>query len=286
MGTESGSYPDAEKVFLEAFEGYLKGKVNDTVAYEYMRIAKAYLKKVYGIHANEDERLRQAIKEFLDIPNPSTYRNTLSALKHLFKFLSMSEYLADYKFKACMPNFDISTPDYESVLKFRDALDSDKMRFYFELGIMIAIRPEHLLRLQKRLFDTPNRMVNTWQKTFSKKNFFFSFYTEAFKPKVEAYLSTLPNPDSLLFDMPLRTVQKAFVRATQKSGVHMTPKLMRKFTTNWLRRHGMIPEDVDAITSHLPYSVVARHYIDHSRIKQEYDRAMKDLDFTESAKDA
>jgi hypothetical protein len=46
MGTESGSYPNAEKVFLDAFEGYLKGKVNDTVAYEYMRIAKAYLKSL------------------------------------------------------------------------------------------------------------------------------------------------------------------------------------------------------------------------------------------------
>jgi hypothetical protein len=43
----------------------------------------------------------------------------------------------------------------------------------------------------------------------------------------------------------------------------------------------MIPEDVDAITPHLPYSVVARHYLDHSRIKQKYDRAMKDI-FSES----
>jgi intergrase/recombinase len=272
----SGSIPNEEDVFLDAYRGYLKGKVNDTVAYEYMRICKAYLKKVYGIHANEDERLRQAIKEFLEIPNPSTYRNTLAALKHLFKFLSMGDYLKDYKFKACMPNFDISTPSYEDVLKFRDALDND-YKFYFELGIMTAIRPEHLLRLFKRLFDKPNRMVNTWQKTFSKKNFFFSFYTEGFKPKVEAYLSTLSNNESLLFEFPLRTVQKAFVRASVKCGVHITPKTMRKFTTNHLRRHGMLAEDVDAITSHLPYSVVARHYLDHSRIKEEYDKAMNSI---------
>jgi hypothetical protein len=44
----------------------------------------------------------------------------------------------------------------------------------------------------------------------------------------------------------------------------------------------MISEDVDAITSHLPYSVVARHYLDHSRIKAEYDNAMKEIIFPEN----
>ena len=281
MGVESGSYPNAEEIFLDAFEGYLKGKVNEVTSYEYRRVAKSYLKKVYGIHVNEDEKLRQKIKEFLDIPNPSTYRNTLSALKHLFAFLSMSDYIKDYKFKACMPNFDIATPSLEDVKAFRNALDTE-YKFYFELGIMTAIRPEHLLRLTKKLFDTRNRQVNTWQKTFSKKNFFFSFYTESFAPKVEAYLKTLPSPDSPLFETLIhRSIQKAFVRASAKSGVKIMPKTMRKFTTNWLRRHGMISEDVDALTSHLPYSVVARHYLDHSRIKEEYDRAMKTLDLGE-----
>jgi integrase len=279
MQSAKGSVMDAEDDFLNAFAEYLHGKVNEVTAYEYVRVAKKYLAKVYGIHANEDERLRQAIKEFLDIPNPSTYRNTLAGLKHLFKFLSMSDYLADYKFKACMPNFDISTPSYEDVLKFRDVIDSETIRFYYELGIQTAIRPEHLLRLRKNLFDLQNRQVNTWQKTFSKKNFFFSFFTEDFKPKVEKYLSQLPEPDSLLFPFSKRLVNKEFAKASQKCGVHITPKTMRKFTTNHLRRNGMIPEDVDAITSHLPYSVVARHYIDRSRIKQEYDSAMKDIKF-------
>jgi intergrase/recombinase len=52
---------------------------------------------------------------------------------------------------------------------------------------------------------------------------------------------------------------------------------MRKFSTNWLRRHGMIPEDVDVITSHVPKSIVQRHYLDSSRVKEEYDVATKDL---------
>jgi intergrase/recombinase len=53
--------------------------------------------------------------------------------------------------------------------------------------------------------------------------------------------------------------------------------MMRKFATNWFRRHGMIPEDVDVITSHMPQSIVARHYMDVSRIREEYDKVTKDL---------
>jgi integrase len=281
-----GSVLDEEDVFLKAFGEYLHGRVNEVTAYEYVRVAKKYLAKVYGIQANEDERLRQAIKEFLDIPNPSTYRNTLAGLKHLFKFLSMSEYLQEYKFKACMPSFDISTPSLEDLTKFKNALTSDQYTFnaetivfYFELAVQSAIRPEHLLRLRKNLFDLKNRQINTWMKTFSKKNFFFSFYTKDFAPKVEKYLSQLPEPDSLLFDMPLRTIDKAFRRASMKCGVHITPKTLRKFTTNHLRRHGMLPEDVDTLTSHLPYSIVARHYLDHSRIREDYDKAMRKVKF-------
>jgi integrase len=201
-------------------------------------------------------------------------------MKHFFTFLGIEQYLTDFKFKASMPNFNIATPSFEDVLKFHDAISNDRVKFYFELGIVSAIRPEHLLRLTKKLFDKPNRMINTWMKTFGKKNFFFSFYTENLKAKVEAYLDTLPKADSQLFPLTSRYIQKEFVRASEKSGISITPKMLRKFTTNWLRRHGMIAEDVDAITSHLPYSVVARHYLDNSRIKAEYDMAMKEIIFS------
>jgi hypothetical protein len=280
MGEVDGSYPNQETVLLDAFEGYLKPKVSDKVRYEYMRIVKHFLKQMWGVSFGiSDPRFPEKLKQFLNIENPYTYRNTLAALKHFFTYLRIDQYLQDFKFKASMPNFSIATPSFEEMLKFHDALGNERLKFYFELGTVSVIRPEHLLRLTKRLFDRPNRMINTWQKTFSKKNFFFSFYTENMRLKVETYLDSLPKSDSLLFPLTPRYVQKEFERTSEKCGIQITPKMMRKFTTNWLRRHGMIPEDVDAITSHLPYSVVARHYLDNSRIKSEYDNAMKDIIF-------
>jgi len=283
MGKVDGSIPNPQTVLLNSFDAYLKGKVSDKVRYEYMRIVKHFLKKVYGLHMSlEDPQFVAKLTQFLDIENPYTYRNTLASLKHLFTFLGIADYLKDFKFKASMPNFSIATPSFEEMLKFHDAIDNEKIRFYFELGTVSAIRPEHLLRLTKNLFDVPNRMINTWQKTFGKKNFFFSFWTQNLDANVKAYLQSLPK-DSRLFPLTMRYIQKEFVKASEKSEVQITPKMLRKFATNWLRRHGMISEDVDAITSHLPYSVVARHYLDHSRIKAEYDNAMKDIKFSSSS---
>jgi integrase len=282
MGKTNGSIPNPETVLLDAFDEYLrvKAKVSDKVRYEYVRIAKHFLEEVYEVKMwLQDPRFMQIVTKFLDIENPYTYRNTLASMKHLFALLQIGDYLKDFKFRASMPSFSIATPSFEDVLKFHDAIEENSVRFYFELGINTAIRPEHMLKLTKRLFDVQNRMVNTWQKTFSKKNFFFSFYTEDLKPKVELYVKDLPNGESVLFPFSMRYVQKRFIQASEKSGIQIQPKMMRKFTTNWLRRHGMIPEDVDAITSHLPYSVVARHYLDSSRIHQEYDRAMQEIKF-------
>jgi integrase len=287
MAKIEGSIPNPETVLLTSFEEYLKGKVSVRVRYEYMRIAKHFLKEIYGLKMwLEDPQFVQKLKDFLNIENPYTYRNTLAALKHLFTFLGIADYLKDFKFKASMPNFNIATPSFEEMLKFHDAIENDRIRFFFELGTVSAIRPEHLLRLTKKLFDKPNRMINTWMKTFSKKNFFFSFYTENLRPIVEAYLDTLPKADSQLFPLTSRYIQKEFVKASEKSGVQITPKMLRKFATNWLRRHGMIAEDVDAITSHLPYSVVARHYLDSSRVKAEYDNAMKEIIFPFNLEDS
>jgi hypothetical protein len=48
MGSVSGSYPNQEEHLLYAFEDYLKGKVSQKVAYEYLRIVKHFLKAMYG----------------------------------------------------------------------------------------------------------------------------------------------------------------------------------------------------------------------------------------------
>ena len=84
MGKVDGSIPNPETVLLTSFEKYLEGKVSVKVRYEYMRVVKHFLKETVGVsYWLEDPRFYAKIKDFLNIENPYTYRNTLAAMKHL-----------------------------------------------------------------------------------------------------------------------------------------------------------------------------------------------------------
>jgi intergrase/recombinase len=275
--------------FLEVFTQYLtKTKhLSDEVVYEYVRIAGKFLEPLKSIDYSHLDDVNARIAEFLEsYTNPNSYRNVLASLKNMFELLGSKDILEQYKYKRVMPSFSIRTPSLEDVQKFFRAIRDDRVKLYFHLAIVSSIRPEHILRLYKGLFDTKNNMINTWQKTFSQKNFFFSYYTRELEPILESYLDTLERNDSPLFDVTYRWIQKQFRKASQASGIVLSPKMCRKFSTNWLRRHGMIEEDVNVITGHTPMSIVSRHYLDSSRLKEEYDKATQDLKLLEEPKES
>jgi len=281
---------------IAMFHDWLEGKVCEDVRYEYCRVARKFLekcknipiKKEIPIRFNEEQKaqrqkeimeLQSQIDEFLNIEQPDTYRNTLAAIRKLFEFLHIDkEYLQAFKYKQVLPTFNIEVRTLEQVREFGKCIQNRKVRVYYYLGTVSAIRPKHLLRLTKGLFDKSNNMIRTWQKEYGRKNFFFSYYTDEVKPLIEAYLDELPTEDSKLFPIGYRFIQDEFERASKKSGIKITPKDCRKFATNWLRRHGLLQEDVDILTGHVQKSrIVILHYLDHSRLQQDYRRAVNEL---------
>jgi intergrase/recombinase len=202
----------------------------------------------------------------------------------MFELLGDKGVLKEYKYKSVMPSFNVRTPSLEEVVIFDKNIKNEQVRLFYRLAIVSGIRPEHITRLTKGLIDTKTRTINTWLKTYSKKNFFISYYTQDLAPQLEEHLKTLKTPETPLFDITNRGIQKEFRKTVARCGVQITPKTCRKFLTNWVRRHGMIREDVDALTSHLPQSIVARHYLDiFENLKDEYDKATKDLHFFEAS---
>ena len=283
--TTKEEYTETEKYLADELTAYIKEeKIDPKVIYEYVRISINFLrfaKDPEGSKFTTEQRnahIQAKLKEYLDIENNSNYRNKLAALKKLFAFMLCYELIEPYKFRNPMPSFSIKSPSLEQMVKFGKAIENERIRVYYYLGVVSAIRPEHLLRLRKGLFDTENRMINTWMKTFGKKNFFFSFYTEETKPLIEKYLATIPD-NKVLFPIGKRYICKEFCKASIASGIKITPKTMRKFMTNWLSRHGMIPMDVDAITSHLSHRVVATNYVDSAImvLRENYDESTKDM---------
>ncbi|MGD0644548.1 MAG: hypothetical protein ABSA75_06555 [Candidatus Bathyarchaeia archaeon] len=158
-----------EDIFTEYFKDWLltEGKVNAKVAHEYIRIVKKFLVFAKGF-PNEDV-FNEKVKEFLEIENPHSYRNTLAALKKAFEFIGQKEMMQNFKYKAIMPSFSIKTPSLADMVTFGRAIKNKRIQVYYYLGVVSAIRPEHLLRLRKDRFDKENKMINTFMKTFGKK---------------------------------------------------------------------------------------------------------------------
>jgi integrase len=154
-------------------------KLSKAVAYEYVRIAKKFVSVWKGdidVNWNNFEPIKARVEEFLNgIPNPNTYRNALACLKIMFELLGDKGVLKDYKYKSVLPSFSIKTPSLEEVIIFDKNMRHEQVRLYYRLAIVSGIRPEHICRLTKGLIDTKTRTINTWQKEFGKKNFFFSF---------------------------------------------------------------------------------------------------------------
>lgn len=255
-------------------------KLSPNVIYEYHRIAKNFFR--FTKYKIPPDNIGESIAEFLgSIDNPNHYNNTLAALKKLFEFIGMPDTLKDYKNKKIMPSFSRKAPDKDDMIAFGKAIKNKKVQLYYYISVVSAMRPEHVLRIRKNLFDTRHRVINTWMKEFSNKNFFFAFYTEELKPLIEEHLSTIAGND-LVFDLGMRYLQKEYCKVSEETGIKITPKTPRKFMTTYLKRnpdYRMINDDVNLITSHTPADVVQKWYQDNDPLdlKNEFDKATVNL---------
>jgi intergrase/recombinase len=66
-----------------------------------------------------------------------------------------------------------------------------------------------------------------------------------------------------------------FKRARLKTGLEITPKVLRFWFANEMARLGVPDRFIDAFQGRIPRSVLAKHYTDYQpeKLKQIYDRA-------------
>lgn len=66
-----------------------------------------------------------------------------------------------------------------------------------------------------------------------------------------------------------------FKMTSEKTGIKVSPQILRDWFCNEMGRLGVQDRYVDAFCGRVPQSVLARHYTDYSpeRLKEIYDRA-------------
>ena len=215
----------------------------------------------------------------------STYANHLYSLKRFIRDFLKKDWMSEYEF----PNIErkpIIVPQREHLIDFFKAIplcskdDSQQIEpkpKYQALFLLLAssgLRISEALSLKRSDIYPDERMVipRDAHETNSTKRSWMSFYNE----ECEQYLSWIDNleQDELLF--PTKDcVYSAFSKASNDTGIKITPQNLRDWFCSEMGRLGVPDRYVDAFCGRTPKSVLARHYTDYSprKLKEIYDKA-------------
>jgi len=222
------------------------------------------------------EDVRAYLSKFQD-RSANTRANVLKSLKRFYcDFLKKPEVVESFKFpkRIYTPK---QVPSKEDLKRFFNALDDDRDQAFFLLAATSGLRRSELLGLTIHDLDLENRLIipkNAHTTGTTKKTWVSCFNTEA-QIYLRRYLSNRETNEGRVFPRTETAFRKAFNRANQKTGLHITPQVLRDWFCCQLGELGVPDRYVDALCGRVPKSVLARHYTDYSpeKLKRIYDRA-------------
>jgi len=138
-----------------------------------------------------------------------------------------------------------------------------------------GLRYSEVLNLTFGDVDFSKRMVipNNHQNT--TKRSWVSFYNMECDSVLNKYFKKRSNENPIIFQVSGRRVSKIFNETSNKSGIHITPQVLRKWFCSEMGKLGVQDRYIDAFCGRVPNSVLARHYTDFSpdSLKEIYDKA-------------
>jgi len=206
----------------------------------------------------------------------STYSNTLKSLKVFFRdFLQRPEVVASFKFPS-EPFKPKKIPTREELQSFYEAIGSLKQKAVFLVYASSGLRRNEVLRLKRENVDFALRMIIPQKEESETKHSWVSFYNTETEKVLKEYLrKKKPSRSLRLFPMAREEERKLWRSARQKTGLEITPKVLREWFCEEMGRLGVAERYIDAFCGRTPKSVLARHYSDFSpkKLKAIYDKA-------------
>jgi integrase len=225
------------------------------------------------IDAINVENIREFLKQFRD-GNPYTYRNMLKALRRFFRdFLGMPELILSFKLPTC--NSEIKRiPTKDELKRFYEEIENIWEKAIFLLIASSGLRRSEVLNLKLNEIDFEKRMLIPNHNSKTKRSY-ISFYNEEAENILRDWLKIRPKESKSLFPIAAKEKHKIFLETRRKTGINITPQILREWFACEMGRLGIPDRYVDAFCGRVPRSVLAKHYTDFSpeKLKEIYNKA-------------
>ncbi|MDI6820030.1 MAG: tyrosine-type recombinase/integrase [Candidatus Hodarchaeaceae archaeon] len=261
---------------LEKFKKFctIDLSLSEATAQDHCREIKRFLRWLNGAEVSTDV-IRDYLAGFKD-SSASTRANILKAFRRFFRdFLGRGEIVATFK----LPRQEFKpkrVPTKEELKRFYEALKRPFERAVFLMLATSGLRRDEVASLKIGDIDLDKRMVlPNVTSTITKKRW-ASFFNREAEQALREYLNGRDvSADQRLFPWRSSRIDRWFKRASEASGVKITPQILRDWFCSEMGELGVADRYVDAFCGRVPRSVLARHYTDFSpeRLKRIYDGA-------------
>ena len=220
------------------------------------------------------EDIRRFLSNFSE-HSPSTYRNVVKALRRFFRdFMGRPDLMQSFRMppKGYQPK---RVPSKEEIKAGFNALRTDKQRAIYLLYATTGLRTNELATLRMEDIDFDKRMIMPNADGGRTKHAYLTFYNEEAERYLKKYLEKHRSIDCRLFPFSSTSVSRMRDLIKEKTGLHITPRVLRDWFCSEMGELGVADRYVDAFCGRVPRSVLARHYTDFSpeRLKRIYDNA-------------
>jgi integrase len=267
---------DVENLFEKFYEFCLVDlQLTKTTAMDYIYALRKFFrwlgkKKIDSLTPEDLRKYLMLLKE----GNHYTYANTLKALRRFFRdFLGLENLVKSFKFPQKRLELK-KVPSKEEIRKFYEAIDDLEERAIFLLIASSGLRRNEALSLKLSDIDFEKRMIIPKHESKTKRSF-ITFYNEEAESLLKEWLEIRPKRTDKLFPMRTNKSHRIFMEARKKTGINITPQILREWFACEMGRLGVPDRYVDAFCGRVPRSILARHYTDFSpdKLKEIYDKA-------------
>jgi integrase len=260
---------------LDRFERFctIDLALSDTTARKHhCREARRFLKWLGDREVTTDV-IRDYLALFKDL-SASTRAHVIKCLRRFFRdFLGRPDLIASFK----LPRSELKPkviPTREQVQQFYGTLKRPVEKAIFLLFATSGLRKHEVRNLTLNDVDIEKRMIIPKGNESRTKRTWVTLFNAECEQALREYLQRSKlTPESRLFTE--KAIRKTFKRGFARTGIHITPQILREWFCCEMGELGVADRYVDAFCGRIPRSILARHYTDFSpeRLKRIYDGA-------------